>query len=279
MLKQYSEPDRGKGHKARLERTGTQFRRISKRVAGTWQQRDLECFFCKWVILKKPCQYQWLSNASLLPLNVIPKQFLPTRVQAAFAIFWPQCVLNQVRCHRLRPSHHDYDQKHSQQVLDQRSLGRDWSVLCQHLQFLVSAVWSQRKNVFYQESVQCRLRVYQLPWNQLFERLLPHFPQLQVDQVQKRKSNFLLIQICNLTYARLQGLSSLIEHFENSKVLNAKEKRYRPIIKSTVKIETLIKNQKLKWTQNAIISIQSSLFFHESFIHQVKLIPWKHCSV
>jgi sulfur transfer protein SufE len=34
-----------------------------------------------------------------------------------------------------------------------------------------------------------------------------------------------------LTYARLQGRNSLIEHFHNSKVLNQKEKRYRPIIK------------------------------------------------
>jgi hypothetical protein len=39
------------------------------------------------------------------------------------------------------------------------------------------------------------------------------------------------MQICSLTYARLQGLTQLIEHFENSKVLNQKEKKYRPIIK------------------------------------------------
>lgn len=50
-----------------------------------------------------------------------------------------------------------------------------------------------------------------------------------------------------MTYARLQGLSSLIEHFQNSKVLNHKDKRYQPIIKNIrecKKIETLIKQQK-----------------------------------
>lgn len=50
-------------------------------------------------------------------------------------------------------------------------------------------------------------------------------------------------KICVLTYARLQGLSSLIEHFQNSKVLNHKDKRYQPIIKCK-KIETLIQQQK-----------------------------------
>ena len=35
MLEQHSEPDRSKGHKTRLERAGTQFRGISKRVTGT----------------------------------------------------------------------------------------------------------------------------------------------------------------------------------------------------------------------------------------------------
>jgi len=57
------------------------------------------------------------------------------------------------------------------------------------------------------------------------------------------KVNIFLIQICVLTYARLQGLSSLIEHFQNSKVLNHKDKRYQPIIKCK-KIETLIQQQK-----------------------------------
>ena len=32
-----------------------------------------------------------------------------------------------------------------------------------------------------------------------------------------------------LTYARLQGLESLIDHFQNSKVLNQKDKKY-PIL-------------------------------------------------
>jgi len=31
--------------------------------------------------------------------------------------------------------------------------------------------------------------------------------------LQKLESNFVCIQICNITYARLQGLDSLIEHF------------------------------------------------------------------
>lgn len=45
------------------------------------------------------------------------------------------------------------------------------------------------------------------------------------------KVSHTFIQICSLTYARLQGLSELIEHFSNSKVLNQKEKKFRPIIK------------------------------------------------
>jgi len=51
-------------------------------------------------------------------------------------------------------------------------------------------------------------------------------------------------KICSLKYGRLQGLGELIEHFENSKVLNVKEKKYRPIIKYD-KIYELVKNQKL----------------------------------
>ena len=58
----------------------------------------------------------------------------------------------------------------------------------------------------------------------------------------------IIIQICFLTYARLQGLESLIDHFQNSKVLNHKDKRYQPIIKDIKgcikKIENLIKQQK-----------------------------------
>jgi hypothetical protein len=46
-----------------------------------------------------------------------------------------------------------------------------------------------------------------------------------------------------LTYARLQGLNSLIDHFENSKVLNSKDKKYRPIIKPNAKIHNLIRTQ------------------------------------
>lgn len=52
------------------------------------------------------------------------------------------------------------------------------------------------------------------------------------------------MKICNLTYARLQGLNSLIEHFQNSKVLNNKDKKYQPIIKEFSKIDHLIKEQK-----------------------------------
>jgi sulfur transfer protein SufE len=47
-----------------------------------------------------------------------------------------------------------------------------------------------------------------------------------------------------LTYARLQGRNSLIEHFHNSKVLNQKEKRYRPIIKEMSKLSELLENQR-----------------------------------
>jgi hypothetical protein len=43
-----------------------------------------------------------------------------------------------------------------------------------------------------------------------------------------------------LTYARLQGRQSLIEHFYNSKVLNQKEKRYRPIIKDFAQLSDLL---------------------------------------
>ena len=52
------------------------------------------------------------------------------------------------------------------------------------------------------------------------------------------------MQICNLTYARLQGLGSLIEHFQNSKVLNHKDKKYQPIIREFSSIDTLIQHQK-----------------------------------
>jgi hypothetical protein len=51
------------------------------------------------------------------------------------------------------------------------------------------------------------------------------------------------IQICNLTYARLQGLNNLIEHFENSKV--QKDKKYRPIIREYAHVDHLIKSQQL----------------------------------
>jgi hypothetical protein len=50
-------------------------------------------------------------------------------------------------------------------------------------------------------------------------------------------------QICNLTYARLQGLNNLIEHFENSKV--QKDKKYRPIIREYAHVDHLIKSQQL----------------------------------
>jgi len=47
-----------------------------------------------------------------------------------------------------------------------------------------------------------------------------------------------------LTYARLQGLSSLIDHFQNSKVLNNKDKKYQPIIREMSSIDSLIQLQK-----------------------------------
>jgi hypothetical protein len=46
-----------------------------------------------------------------------------------------------------------------------------------------------------------------------------------------------------LTYARLQGLDNLIEHFENSKV--QKDKKYRPIIREFAHVQHLIKSQQL----------------------------------
>lgn len=55
----------------------------------------------------------------------------------------------------------------------------------------------------------------------------------------------LITQICALTYARLQGLNQLIEHFENSKVLNQKEKKYRPIIKLD-KIQKIVMEQQAR---------------------------------
>lgn len=61
--------------------------------------------------------------------------------------------------------------------------------------------------------------------------------------LQKRKGNPSPTQICNITYARLQGLNNLIEHFENSKV--QKDKKYRPIIREFASIEHLIKSQQL----------------------------------
>jgi hypothetical protein len=52
------------------------------------------------------------------------------------------------------------------------------------------------------------------------------------------------MQICTLTYARLQGLHSLIEHFQNSKVLNHKDKKYQPIIREYASIEHLLRKQR-----------------------------------
>jgi hypothetical protein len=46
-----------------------------------------------------------------------------------------------------------------------------------------------------------------------------------------------------LTYGRLQGINSLIDHFQHSKVLNHKEKKYQPIIKKLPEIHHLIKKQ------------------------------------
>ncbi len=66
-------------------------------------------------------------------------------------------------------------------------------------------------------------------------------------QVQEWEGNFFVMQICILTYARLQGLNSLIDHFENSKVLNSKDKKYRPIIKPNAKIHNLIRTQQQQW--------------------------------
>lgn len=59
----------------------------------------------------------------------------------------------------------------------------------------------------------------------------------------KRWARFKSEKICNITYARLQGLNNLIEHFENSKV--QKDKKYRPIIREFASIEHLIKSQQL----------------------------------
>jgi len=42
----------------------------------------------------------------------------------------------------------------------------------------------------------------------------------------------------------LQGRNSLIEHFHNSKVLNQKEKRYRPIIKDFSQLSDLLERQR-----------------------------------
>lgn len=66
-------------------------------------------------------------------------------------------------------------------------------------------------------------------------------------KIQIREGENCYIQICHLTYARLQGLSNLIEHFENSKVLYQRDKKYRPIIRKFEKIDDLIKTQKLGW--------------------------------
>jgi hypothetical protein len=64
-----------------------------------------------------------------------------------------------------------------------------------------------------------------------------------MDSLPVRKGKVLFIQICNLTYARLQGLNNLIEHFENSKV--QKDKKYRPIIREFAHVDHLIKSQQL----------------------------------
>lgn len=47
----------------------------------------------------------------------------------------------------------------------------------------------------------------------------------------RRWKRFKSEKICELSYARIQGLESLEEHFHSSKVLNQKGKNYRPIFK------------------------------------------------
>lgn len=60
----------------------------------------------------------------------------------------------------------------------------------------------------------------------------------------QRKGNRLVTQICVLTYARLQGRHSLIEHFHNSKVLNTKDKKFRPIIRDLGGLTALLEKQR-----------------------------------
>jgi hypothetical protein len=51
-------------------------------------------------------------------------------------------------------------------------------------------------------------------------------------------------KICELTYARLQGRASLVDHFHTSKVFNQKGKNYRPIFKDFSEIKEIIAKQK-----------------------------------
>lgn len=41
---------------------------------------------------------------------------------------------------------------------------------------------------------------------------------------------FVIIQICLIKYARIQGLEALISHFQFSSVMNKKDKNVRPVI-------------------------------------------------
>lgn len=90
------------------------------------------------------------------------------------------------------------------------------------------------------------LRVYQLCEYCIPALFLPQIQQVRLAKIQERESTYSSIKICALTYARLQGLNQLIEHFENSKVLNQKEKKYRPIIKLD-KIQKMVLEQQARW--------------------------------
>ena len=45
------------------------------------------------------------------------------------------------------------------------------------------------------------------------------------------------MKICEIKYACIQGRDALINHFHDTKVLNQREKKFRPIFKDNVEFE------------------------------------------
>ena len=72
-----------------------------------------------------------------------------------------------------------------------------------------------------------------------------------MEPLQLRQGAFAATQICEIRYARLQGRLALIDHFHDSKVLNEREKKFRPIIKDPQALLRILDGQKKTTLRNS----------------------------